>query len=175
MWFAACPSAVNHRLRYAMEEVNERIKRRVSIAIVAQILTTLCFGVTGIAPPFSRRFARSWNHRIHQHKQCDRQSVSNERRRLWLTSSLGRTRPGAGQERARIGKAAAERRQRLTCNAAAWKKASEIRDYVKAQCPRWSDADAESMGELQAWADWANAEADAMDPLRAGSPSLSLI
>ena len=75
------------------------------------------------------------------------------------------------KERARIEKAAAERRDRLIADAAAWRRASEIRAYVEAQIARWSaDADAEILSGLQTWAEWARGQADEMDPLRGESP-----
>jgi hypothetical protein len=77
------------------------------------------------------------------------------------------------KERARIEKAATERREKLMCDAAAWRRASEIRAYVEAQIARWSlDVDAETLGALQTWAEWAMGQADQMDPLRGGPPKL---
>lgn len=75
------------------------------------------------------------------------------------------------KERARIEKAAAERRDKLIADAAAWRRAAEVRAYVEAQIARWSaGADAETLGGVQAWAEWARREADEMDPLRAEVP-----
>lgn len=76
------------------------------------------------------------------------------------------------KERARIEKAAAERREKLMSDAAAWRRASEIRAYVEAQIARWSvNVDAETLSALQAWAEWALGQADQMDPLRRSPPS----
>ena len=76
------------------------------------------------------------------------------------------------KERARIEKAAAECRERLISEAAAWRRASEIRAYVEAQLATWSNADTETVRGLHTWAEWARAEADAMDPLRSEPPRL---
>jgi len=77
------------------------------------------------------------------------------------------------KERARIEKEAAERRDKLISDAAAWRRASEIRAYVDAQIARWSvDVDAESLDALQTWAEWALGQADQMDPLFGDPPKL---
>lgn len=76
------------------------------------------------------------------------------------------------KERARVEKAKAERREKLIAEVVSWRSASEIRAYVEAQMARCSDADAETMSRLQAWAEWARAEADAIDPLRDQPPVL---
>ena len=76
------------------------------------------------------------------------------------------------EERARIEKAKAERREKLMARVEAWRSASEIRAYVEAQMARWSDADPETIGRVRTWAEWARAEADAIDPLRGQPPVL---
>jgi hypothetical protein len=78
------------------------------------------------------------------------------------------------KERARIEKEAADRRDKLISDAAAWRRASDIRTYVEAQVARWSlDVDPDSLNALQTWAEWAMGQADQIDPLRRGPPKIA--
>ena len=72
--------------------------------------------------------------------------------------------PAATAER--LEKIEADRRNKLITESLAWRQASEIRSYVKAQLEhRKTTAGIEAMTILENWAAWALAEADRIDPL----------
>jgi hypothetical protein len=76
------------------------------------------------------------------------------------------------KERARIEKAAAERHEKLLADAAAWRRASDIRAYVEAQIARWTPTvDAERLSRLEAWAQWARSQAEEIDPVQGEPPA----
>jgi len=78
----------------------------------------------------------------------------------------------ARKERQRLEKIETERRDQLVAETLAWRQASEIRAYIKAQVTRRkANANGEMLTALETWASWALAEADRIDPLlRDGLP-----
>jgi hypothetical protein len=69
-------------------------------------------------------------------------------------------------ERARQLKAEKDRRNKLFAEAAAWRKASEIRNFVSAVASTQQAGGAnQAQTEFTEWASWALAEADRIDPL----------
>lgn len=65
-------------------------------------------------------------------------------------------------EREKVLKIERERRTKLLEQAAAWRKAAEVREFVKAVLAQHDATDP----RLQEWADWALVEANCLDPLR---------
>src|SRR5262245_354042 len=55
------PGFVNHRLRYVMEKVDERIERSVGRATVVHVLLSLRFIMTSISPPFTGSLSGFWD------------------------------------------------------------------------------------------------------------------
>ena len=76
-------------------------------------------------------------------------------------------------ERARQLKAERDRRNKLFSEAAAWRKASEIRNFVSAVASTQQAGGADhAQAEFTEWSTWALAEADRIDPLRQPVESL---
>jgi hypothetical protein len=70
------------------------------------------------------------------------------------------------KEQERIAKMEKERRNGLLAEVAAWRRADQVRDYVR-KCMELKapDRDAQKRRDLEDWARWALAEADRIDPL----------
>ena len=81
-----------------------------------------------------------------------------------------RNEEAARKERQRLEKIEMDRRNQLVAETRAWRQASDIRAYIKAQLARRkASTEAERLAALETWASWALAEADRIDPLLRGA------
>jgi hypothetical protein len=103
-----------------------------------------------------------------QHRRWIQQQAEweRERREEEVRAAIRRKEEEVRQERERLAAIEEAKRDRLLKDAEAWRKANNLRDYVRAVCNAASKL--ASAPELEVWSHWALREADRLDPISSG-------